>query len=125
MHDHLHSVKDEFFNQETREEVEIEFWTYLKFWLSSLWVVCHAFRHVLKLEDAILNDLIDKNFKSLSDFRNGTYHYHRSPDKHVQFFGGGQLNWAEELQEELERYFSDYLVRMAEVRSATSNQRRF
>ena len=100
LHDHLHEVKEEFFQKETREAVAKRFWVYLDHWLSSLWVVAHAFRHVLKLEDKIINELIDRNFKILSDFRNATYHYHRTPEKQVQFFVGrgalNSLNWAED-----------------------------
>ena len=62
---------------------------------------------MLKLEDKIINELIDRDFKTLSDFRNATYHYHRRPDKHVQFLGGGALTWAEDLHSELARYVLD------------------
>jgi hypothetical protein len=112
LHDRLHEVKEQFFEVETREAVSKQFWTYLNHWLSSLWVVAHGFRHVLKLEDKRINERIDANFKKLSDFRNATYHYHRSPAKHKQFFGAGgnNMNWAEDLHAELERYFQDYLA---------------
>jgi hypothetical protein len=110
LHDHLLELRVQFFAAETQNTVEKRFWVYLNHWLSSLWVVAHAFRHVLKLSDRVPNDLIDENLKALSDFRNGTYHYHRQPEKHVQFFRANALDWAEDLYAEFERYFRDYLL---------------
>jgi hypothetical protein len=88
---------------------------YLSHWLSSLWVVAHGFRNVLKLRDRRLNDLIDLHFRELSEFRNATYHYHRSPDKHLAFYSNCDLHqvWAYDLHREFQRFFHDYEVHLA------------
>ena len=88
---------------------------YLSHWLSSLWVVAHGFRNVLKLRDRRLNDLIDLHFRELSEFRNATYHYHRSPDKHLAFYSNCDLHqvWAYDLHREFQRFFDDYEVHLA------------
>jgi hypothetical protein len=68
---------------------------------------------LLKLQDKSIIGIIDQHFKELSDFRNATYHYHRTPAKHLQFHSFDGLNWAEELHSEFERYFSDYVTALA------------
>jgi hypothetical protein len=88
---------------------------YLSYWLSSLWVVAHAFRHILKLSgDKRLDELIDLNFRKLSDFRNATYHYHRSPAKHIAFYASvDAMEWAEELHLQFREYFYAYEAGLA------------
>ena len=99
----------ELFLASTAEEWSDRALVYLSHWLSSLWVVAHAFRHVLRLPDRSIEKLIDLHFRELTDFRNGTYHYHRTPEKHLAFyFTWKAMNWAEELHKEFRRYFFYY-----------------
>jgi hypothetical protein len=117
LHGDLYEFKDAFLADTTQEDIGKFFWVYLNHWLSSLWIVARAFQHVLKLQDRIINRLIDENFQNLSAYRNVTYHYHRLPNKRIQararFMASGRLNWAEELHSELERYFREYLAHLA------------
>ncbi len=112
LHDRLHEVRDAFFSDDNPRtgltQVDREMFAYLNLWLSCLWVVAHAFRHVLKLDDPVINPMIDEHFGSLSTFRNATFHYQRYPHKQAQFFHGERVNWAEDLHHEIRRYLADY-----------------
>jgi hypothetical protein len=100
----------------TAEEVSDRQLVYLSHWLSSLWVVAHAFRYVLKLPDRSIEKLIDLHFRDLSEFRNATYHYHRGPEKHLAFYTNLKaMVWAEELHQEFRRYFFDYECLLASL----------
>jgi hypothetical protein len=114
-HNDVHAIGEIWAEDTTDDAVGRLLLVYIYHWVSSLWVVAHAFRDVLKLQDKSIIGIIDQHFKELSDFRNATYHYHRTPAKHLQFFSLGKLNWAEELHSELERYFSDYLTLIKEL----------
>lgn len=105
-----HVVEErELFRASTAKELNDRALVYLSHWLSSLWVVAYAFRYSLKLPDASIEKLIDLHFRELSDFRNATYHYHRSPDKHITFYANwAAMEWAEELHKEFRRYFWHY-----------------
>jgi hypothetical protein len=97
------------FLSSTADEVSDRQLVYLSHWLSSLWVVAHAFRYVLRLPNSSIERLIDLHFRELSDFRNATYHYHGRPDKQLVFYLNFEaMGWAEELHREFQKYFTYY-----------------
>jgi hypothetical protein len=91
-HDDVHELREIWAEDMTDKALGRLLLVYLDHWLSSLWVVAHAFRGVLKLQDESIIPIIDRRFKELSDFRNATYHYHRTSAKHIQFHHVGGLN---------------------------------
>jgi hypothetical protein len=105
-----HVVDDKkLFLASTAKDLSDRALVYCSNWLSPLWVVAHAFRHVLKLPDRSIEKLIDLHFGELSDFRNATYHYHRSPDNQIDFYANrAAFEWVEELHKEFRRYFWYY-----------------
>ena len=113
MYEHVLEERRLFLSSD-KEAVSDRCLVYLSHWLSSLWVVAHAFRDVLKLRDRLIDQLIDRHFRQLSDFRNATYHYHRSPEKHLGFYVDfDAMVWAEDLHSEFHRFFADYEAHLA------------
>ncbi len=114
MHYHVHDLMDAADRDIDRivdAGLKYEFFTYIAYWLSALYVVCEGFRE-LKLIDGILEPLIEAHIEELRLFRHTAFHFHKRLDKQAQFFGivGGGLNWAEELHSEFEEYFSAYVA---------------
>jgi hypothetical protein len=110
LREHLLEERARFLSS-TADEVSDRQLVYLSHWLSSLWVVAHAFRYVLRLPNSSIEKLIDLHFSELSDFRNATYHYHLSPNKQLAFYLNFEaLDWAEELHREFRVYFTNYEV---------------
>ena len=78
---------------------EIEFMTYLEFWLSALFVTAEGYRR-LRLKDARLDSLIREHVSELKAVRDSIYHYdHEFGRKGTAFFEGNGINWALELHE--------------------------
>jgi hypothetical protein len=107
MHHYVHELREAYPGLKDLEEdvdLRIEFFTYLQFWLSALYVVAEGFIE-LRLTDPELDGLVKCHIDSLRLYRNATFHFQEKPNKHVQFFGADRLNWAEELHSSFEKFF--------------------
>ncbi len=112
MHYHVHDLRDTYGDMEGIEDAGLfrEFQTYFSYWLSALYVVAEGFRE-LGLKDGIIEALISVHIDELRVFRNATFHFQKSPDKHIRFLEGphNRTNWAEELHAEFEAFFLSYV----------------
>ena len=109
MRDHAHTIREEVFDKKNTR-LKRDFLVYYGYYLSALWVVVEGFCE-LNLKDNVIEELAKKHGDSLRLYRNGTFHYQRKPDKHVQFHGHpeNRMNWVEKLYFELERFFCNYM----------------
>jgi hypothetical protein len=83
---------------------------YMRLWLSTLYTTAEGYKE-LKLDDVKINSLISEpHFDRLRVFRNGTFHYQKSPMKLVQFLSGhgDAHSWAEHLHQSFENFFREY-----------------
>lgn len=89
--------------------------TFLRLWLASLYTVIEGF-YELELSDARIDALLmgENDLAKLRRFRNGTFHYQRTADKHLQLFNenAGVLDWAKLLHVEFDRFFREYRIAM-------------
>jgi hypothetical protein len=88
---------------------------YLRLWLATLYTTGDGFKSLNLKDDEIERLLSNPNFQNLRVFRNGTFHYQKSPVKLVQFWVGAQdrISWARSLHFALNRFFSEYRIKIA------------
>src|SRR5882757_2733615 len=102
MHNLTHEMRSIFFQstEEEKSDLWVEFSTYYSYWLSGLFVVAEGFQ-TLGLKSPKIEKLIVEHIDELRLFRNATFHFQKTPAKHVQFHDGtaNRLNWAEELHD--------------------------
>ena len=86
----------------------------MRLWLAALFTVAEGYQS-LKLQDKEIDCLLaSEHLVNLRRFRNGTFHYQRQPEKHLQFFTDGdtttfeRVEWAERLHATFDRYFNAY-----------------
>jgi hypothetical protein len=108
---------------------EIDEFHLRKLWLAALYVIAEGFEAPLiqntltrwkemSLDISIhcgsIKHKMDQLGNELRVFRNATFHYQPSPQKHLQFIQvqgrHKPLFWAEELHQEFEKLFSEYRV---------------
>jgi hypothetical protein len=101
---------------------------YLRLWLAALYTVAEGYK-ALRLQNSEIDSLLTTSYlDSLRLFRNGTFHYQRHPEKHVQFFSDGEastndrLDWAEKLHAAFDRFQRDYRIEIT-VRNALAARR--
>jgi hypothetical protein len=114
MHDLTHEMRSPFFEStgEETSDLWMEFRTYYSYWLSGLFVVAEGFQ-TLGLKSPKIEKLIVEHIDELRLFRNATFHFQKTPAKHVQFHDGAaiRMNWAEELHDAFEKYFRRHVYK--------------
>jgi hypothetical protein len=91
-----------------------QFRTYHSYWLSALYVVVEGYRALGLDKDKVPQLKNRARIDTLSEFRNGTFHYQRDHEKQIQFLGDessrvSSMNWAALLHEEFRQYFVEVL----------------
>lgn len=108
---------------------EVDAFQLRKLWLASLYVLAEGFKTPLiqaslapwkemDLDVRVYCDSIEHKMDQLGDelrlFRNATFHYQPTPQKHLQFIDVQSRHepmfWADELHREFEKLFSKYRV---------------
>lgn len=123
--DHMHQLVHYFLvefksiNAIWAEGYDLEFSTYVSFWLSSLFVVIEGFNR-LRLKDENINSILNHNVHSLKAFRDNTWHFATDMETSARFFEGNKLNWAEELHEAFRDYLGSYAYNLANKEVAAS-----
>lgn len=103
----------------------------LMYWLSSLYVTIEGMENLpladeLKSRPLELPRLAHRVIEILADaddhrdalrlLRNGTFHFQKTPVKHLQFFDTPfRLSWAVHLHKAIERLFSDYRIQCSVI----------
>lgn len=111
MRKHVIEYKERYPDLENmNDDVWGDFIIYTSFWLSALYVVIEGFRDLGLSDKRIDVLLVSKNVDSLRVYRNSTFHFQKTSNKHNQFYeiNSDRLNWALEVYLEFGRYFSDY-----------------
>lgn len=87
---------------------------YMRLWLATLYAVVEGYRSLNLHDPEIDAHLSSSHMDSLRRFRNATFHYQRSADKHVQFVLGpdNRIEWARALHRAFDRYFRDYRIKV-------------
>lgn len=105
MHQHHQRLKALFFSKsKIQSQVGQEFITFTLYWLAGLFVVAEGWR-ILKIDDPMINEMLDEHWNSLRLFRNAVFHFQPEDRKHKQFFELEKFNWAEELHAAFRTFF--------------------
>ncbi len=96
-----------------RDGAAVSYW---RLWFASLYVVVEGYGE-LKLRHDAVEPLLSRTdyVQALKLFRNGTFHYRKTPDKLLQLIDyddGEVMKWADRLHLALGACLSDYRVQM-------------
>jgi hypothetical protein len=114
MHQLVHFLLDELGSIDAiwKQGHDLEFATYMSFWLSSLFVTVEGYNR-LRLKNEKIDGILNHNVRALKSFRDNTWHFVTDVQICASFFEGGKLNWAEALHEAFREYLGTYAESLA------------